>query len=126
MNIMAIAQDINPFVAFLIGMVTIFIGIFAILKPAFMSSKFGITVNGSALPYVISTGVRDVFMGLSVLVLAYQHEWKLLGAIQLLIGFVAIGDFLNVFKNGDKKTSLVHFAGAGAVFVYGTWLLIYY
>ncbi len=119
MSLVAIAHYIAP----IIGLSTIIIGICAVLQPQPMSKKFGITVSGAALPYVVSTGIRDVFIGLTVLVLFYRQEWSLLGVINLLIGVVAISDFLVVKKHGDKKTSLAHLAGAVGVVAYGAWLL---
>ena len=119
MNLITIAHYIAP----LIGMSTIIIGVFAVLRPQPMAKKFGITAHGAALPYVISTGIRDVFIGLTVLILFYLQEWKALGAINLCIAIVAISDFKVVRKYGDKKTSYVHLAGAVAVIIYGVWLL---
>jgi hypothetical protein len=101
----------------------LFIGVAATAKPEAMSKKFGITVSGVALPYVMSTGIRDVFIGLIVLILFYLQDWTALGAGHLCIGIVAISDFLVVRKYGDKKTSLIHLGGAVVVFAYGAWLL---
>lgn len=111
------------YLAPIIGFLTIFIGIFAALKPEPMSKNFGISVTGPALPYVVSTGIRDVFMGLTILILFYKQDWVVLGFIHLCVGLVAISDFLVVQKHGDKKTSLVHLAGAIAVIGYGIWLI---
>lgn len=111
------------YIAPVIGLTTLSIGISAAIWPQPMSKKFGIDASDKALPYVVSTGVRDVFMGLTVLILFYQQQWKILGAINLCIGLVAISDFLVVRKHGDSKTSLVHLAGAIAVIGYGTWLI---
>ena len=55
------------------GFITLLIGIAATAKPKEMSKKFGIAVSGEALPYVMSTGIRDVFMGLVVLILFYHR-----------------------------------------------------
>jgi hypothetical protein len=107
----------------LIGIVTILIGLAAVLKPEPMSKKFGISVRGEALPFVISTGIRDVFMGATILVLFFQQEWISLGLINLCVGAVAISDFLVVYRNGDRKTSLVHLFGAVTVIGYGSWLV---
>lgn len=108
----------------IIGLCTFLIGVLAVSKPKYMSEKFGIVANESTLPYVVSTGIRDVFIGLIVLILFYYQAWKILGASNLCIGIVAISDFLVVRKYGDKKTSLIHLIGAVVVITYGTWLLI--
>ena len=111
------------YIALVIGVLTFIIGVAAVLKPEPMSKKFGISVKGSALPYVVSTGVRDIFIGLTILILFYRQDWPVLGAINLCVGIVAISDFLVVQKHGDKKTSIVHLFGAIAVIFYGIWLL---
>jgi hypothetical protein len=115
--------EISYYLALLIGVTTLIIGICAMIRPLPMAVKFGVSVGESAVPYVLSTGVRDVFMGLTVLILWSLQHWKALGAISLCLGLVAISDFQVVRKYGDKKTSYVHLAGAMAVFIYGAWLL---
>jgi hypothetical membrane protein len=119
MNLSSVFYYIAP----LIGVCTLFIGICATLRPLPMSKKFGIAASESSAPYVISTGIRDVFMGLTVLILFYLQQWSGLGAINVCISIVAISDFKVVYKYGDKKTSYVHLAGAISVIVYGAWLL---
>jgi hypothetical protein len=119
MSFTELAYYIAPF----IGVTTLVIGICAVIRPLPMAAKFGISVGEPALPYVVSTGIRDVFIGLAVLILFYLQEWKALGAINLCIAIVAISDFMIVRKYGNKKTSYVHLAGAIAVITYGVWLL---
>ncbi len=106
-----------------VGFVALFIGLSAMIRPQAMSLKFGIAADAKALPYVVSLGIRDIFMGLTVLILFYQSEWFSLGLVHLCLGLVAACDFLVVFKNGFKKTSWVHLAGAIACFLYGAWLV---
>lgn len=117
-------QTVGYFFPLLIGFVTLLIGIIAMAKPEMMSKQFGIAVNGIALPYVRSLGIRDIFMGLVVLILFHQQAWVALGATHLCLGLVAVSDFLVVLKHGDKKASLTHLAGAVMVFAYGAWLLL--
>lgn len=122
-NLKMVLPSTLHYIAPVIGLVTTLIGIAAVLKPEPMSKKFGIAARGSALPYVVSTGIRDVFIGLSILTLVYFEQWLALGFINLFVGIVAISDFLVVIRNGDKKTSVVHLAGALIVITYGVWLL---
>jgi hypothetical protein len=117
--------DALYYLAPIIGIGTIAIGISAVLRPEAMSKKFGIPVTGSALPYVISTGARDIFIGLTILILYYFKLWQALGYINLFTGIVAISDFLVVRKYGHKKTSLTHLFGAVLVVSYGSWLISY-
>lgn len=111
------------YLAPIIGLVTLAIGVLAVLQPQRMSKQFGVTATHVTLPYVVSTGIRDVFIGLTVLILFYNKNWMLLGLINLCISIVAISDFIVVLKHGDKKTSLVHLFGAIVVTAYGAWLV---
>ncbi len=120
MNILKLVHFIGP----IIGFFALVIGIFAVLRPKPMSKNFGIAAGDSALPFVVSTGVRDVFIGLIVLILFFMENWQALGAANLCIGIVAICDFFVVRKHGDKKVSLVHLGGAVAVIGYGALLVI--
>ncbi|MES2801246.1 MAG: DUF4267 domain-containing protein [Bdellovibrionota bacterium] len=106
----------------IIGLGTLVIGILAVLRPQPMSKKFGIAATHLTLPYVVSTGIRDVFMGLTVLILFYNKNWTLLGLINFCISIVAVSDFLVVLKHGEKKTSFIHLFGAVLVTAYGIWL----
>lgn len=111
------------YLAALIGLGALVIGICATVRPLQMATKFGVSATESAKPYVMSTGIRDVFIGLTVLILFYRQEWVALGLIQFCISIVAISDFNVVRKYGDPKTSYVHLAGAVIVVLYGFWLL---
>lgn len=93
------------------------------LQPQKMSEKFGVTATAGALPYVISTGVRDVFIGLTVLILFYFKSWAALGYISFGVGIVAVSDFAVVRKHGNKKTAIVHAVGALVVIAYGFYLV---
>lgn len=108
-----------------VALVAIAIGLGAILRPQPMSLKFGISADKKAQPYVMSLGIRDIFMGLSILILFLLSEWFSLGLIHLCLGLVAVCDFFVVFKHGIKKTSYVHALGAAASFIYGAWLIYY-
>lgn len=111
---MSIIQIVH-YLAALVGVGTLVIGILAMLKPEPMSKNFGIGVSGFALPYVVSTGVRDIFIGLCVFVLFWRQEWVTLGCINFCIAVVALSDFFVVRKHGHKMTSLVHLFGAALV-----------
>jgi hypothetical protein len=120
---MAFSIHLFEYIAPIIGIVSLLIGIAAAAKPEAMSAKFGIAAKGATWPYVVSTGMRDVFMGLTVLILFYLQQWQAQGAIQLCLGVVALSDFWVVSKYGDRRTSFVHLFSAVFVIVYGSWLL---
>jgi len=117
------APSVFHYIALVIGLVTLLIGVGAVVRPALMSEKFGIKASGATLPYVIATGIRDVFIGLTILSLFYFQLWTAMGFIQISVGVVAVIDFMVVRKHGDPKTSLVHLFGAIFVFGYGFWLV---
>lgn len=119
MDLIALSYYIAP----VIGLTTILIGTGAFLKPEPMSKNFGIQATGTAAPYVQSVGIRDIFMGFTVLILYFYQLWFAMALIQFCIGLVALSDFIVVKKNGDPKASLVHLAGAIAVIGYGIWLI---
>ena len=107
----------------LIGFGACFIGLLAIIKPEFMSSGFGIKVDGFAASYVVALGIRDLFIGLVVLLLYVNEAWSLIGYTSLLIAMVAFSDFIVVFKNGRKSASFVHLIGLLIALAYGFILL---
>lgn len=111
------------YLAPIIGLGALTIGILAMLWPQKMSEKFGISVVGESLPYVISTGVRDVFIGLVVILLYKAQNWSVLGYVHFFIAVVAVSDFAVVIKHGVRKTALVHAFGAVLVSVYGFFLI---
>ncbi len=111
------------YIAPIIGLGALTIGILAVLWPQPMSKKFGIAADGLTLPYVVSTGIRDIFIGLTVLILFYNRNWPLLGLINFCISIVAASDFLIVFRHGEKKTSFAHLFGVILVTAYGIWLI---
>lgn len=108
-----------------IGIAATGIGVLAILKPQFMSKGFGIEVKEHQTHYVVAVGIRDVFIGLSVLTLFYSQEWRVLAFTSLFIAMVAVSDFLVVLINGDRMASFTHLAGAVFAAVYSAMLFIY-
>ena len=115
--------ELSLYMAPVVGITAVIIGVGAVLKPHQMAENFGISASGSASSYVVSLGIRDVFVGLTVLILYFNQAWRELGLIQFCIGLVAISDFLVVLKKGNKIISLIHLAGAFVVTAYGMWLL---
>lgn len=119
-------ESLNVFLYFnlAVGIVAMLIGVGAMVQPQAMSLKFGIAADSKALPYVVSLGIRDIFMGATVLLLFFLSQWFALGLVHIFLGVVAASDFRVVFKNGIKKTSLVHLAGAIVSMIYGVWLSV--
>lgn len=110
------------YLAPVMGIVAFLIGIAAMVKPELMAKKFGIAANKEALPYVVSTGIRDVFIGLVLIALFFSERWQTLGLSVLFVALVAVSDFVMVWKHGDKKMAWVHFSGAVTAALYGAFL----
>lgn len=81
------------------------------LLPTKMSEGFGIAVSGAGVHYVRALGVRDVFVGLVVLLLGYYEQWTSLGYVCIAIAIVAASDFYTVFRYGQRQASFAHLAG---------------
>jgi len=123
-NGVSMLEFVRIYLAPLIGLATLGIGLLAVAKPQKMSINYGIYANDKALPYVVATGIRDVFMGLMIVALFFLKEWRAIAIAQFLLAIVAIVDFSIVIKSGEKLKALVHLTGALAVSFYGIWILL--
>lgn len=112
------------YLAPVMGIVAFLIGAAAVIKPDFMSKKFGIAASSEALPYVVSTGIRDVFIGLVIIALFFAEQIQTLSLSILFVSLVALSDFVMVRKHGDRKMSWIHLSGALIAGLYGTFLLV--
>ncbi|MBC7420591.1 MAG: DUF4267 domain-containing protein [Bdellovibrio sp.] len=117
-------QQILSFIPAMAGLVALIIGLLAVITPAKASKGFGIEASGPALHYVVATGVRDIFIGLIMLVLYWHGDTKIIGACFICIAVVAIADFTLTFKHGSKKQSVVHAAGAIFSIIYGSLVIL--
>jgi len=106
-----------------IGLGAVVIGTAAVIMPAKASKSFGIEVHGEALPYVQATGARDIFLGITLLILFWRHEVLTAGYVCLAIAIVSIVDAFVTWKNGSKPHTLVHIGGTILVLAYGAWLI---
>lgn len=111
--------------AAIIALFTLIIGIFAAAKPKAMAKNFGVPVPPEAYPFVIATGLRDIYIGLGIFVLYFLNLWFAIAITCLCLGLLALGDFVIVRKYGVKKVSWAHFLGATGAFIYGSFLLVY-
>ena len=114
---MSYIEILNNF-SLLIGFGVITIGFLAILKPKFMSKNFGIPIEGKALSYISSLGIRDIFIGLILFYMFYIKAWLAIAFINLCICLVALTDFIVVIKHGNKKNSFTHLAGLIVSLIY--------
>ena len=100
------------------------IGATATLAPQLMSKNFGIeSTTDKTLPWVVSVGMRDVFMGLVIVILYSSQLWVEMAWAHFALAVVAISDFIVVYRHGNRLFCLTHLAGAIAVIAYGAILL---
>ncbi len=119
MNILNLLQ----YVALITGVLAVLLGTVALILPTKMSEGFGIPVSGIASAYVSSLGVRDIFIGFVMLMLYFNEAWKMIAYTSFMISAVALIDFIVVYKNGSKKTSLTHLIGVIIFVIYGFLIL---
>lgn len=116
-------QQIIYWIPAITGAFALIIGLLAVVSPQKASQSFGIEVHGLALPYVMATGVRDIYIGLVTLILFRFGNTQLLGANFICIAVIAIADFILTFKVGSRRHSVVHIAGAVFSLIFGIILL---
>jgi len=104
-------QILLPYFAYAVSGVACLVGLGAMLFPKKMSEGFGVPISGAGVHYVRALGVRDIFVGIVVLLLGASALWAQLGYVCLAIALIAASDFYTVFYHGERKTSLAHFAG---------------
>jgi hypothetical protein len=105
-----------------IGIVPIGIGFLAAFRPQMMSKNFGVEVSGPSTAFVRCTGIRDIFLGIAILVPILWQDRDQLLVILLATGLVAVGDFMIVRAAGDKNKSWIHFISALAIFIFAGYL----
>lgn len=96
----------------LVGLLTLVIGLAAMIAPQKMSGIFGIQVSGNALGLVIAMGVRDLCIGGAIFVTYMADLILQAGWILLFLGVVSFSDFGCVFKYGSRFISYTHLIGA--------------
>lgn len=111
------------FILLLIGIGAILIGLAAVALPQRASQSFGIKVYSEALPYVQATGARDIFLGITLLILYWRNDFLTAGYVCVAIACVSIVDAYVTWRNGSKPHSLFHVAGTVGVVAYGIWLI---
>ena len=116
--------ELSLYLSLLIGVVATAVGVAILIKPKQMAVVFGIEASESAMPYVVSCGSRDLFIGLTVLALYFNQAWLEMGYINLFISLVSVSDFLVVRKNGNKNKSALHLLSGVVAVVYGIWLIV--
>ena len=116
---MSYTELLNSF-SLIIGLGVSFIGLLAISAPRFMSKNFGIPLDDKkALSYIVSLGIRDIFIGLTVFYLFFEKAWMTIAFVHFFISIVALSDFIVVMKHGDKNSYITHLTGLVISLLYG-------
>jgi hypothetical protein len=94
-------------------------GLNFLLNPHGAASGFGIDPwpTGNAAGYFIVKAVRDLFMGLVLLVLLALRERRLTGIALALVTIVPIGDMITVLTHGGSAATALGVHGLTAVLV---------
>jgi hypothetical protein len=115
--------DLLHYVALITGILAIVLGVVAIFIPVRMSKGFGIPVEGKPSAYISSLGVRDIFIGFVLLMLYQESAWTQIGYLSFMVSIVALVDFVVVYRNGLKRTSITHLIGTVLFVIYGILIL---
>jgi hypothetical protein len=110
-------------IAPLIGAVAIVIGGLAVIFPKRASKHFGIELKHEGFPYVAAAGARDIFIGLTLLIVYNQGDVSLLAKIILCVAVVSVIDLVMTLRHGTRSQSFIHLGGTIGVLAYGGALL---
>ena len=90
------------------------LGVGALLAPRLSARQYGISLaDPRALAYIRAMGVRDLVLGVVLLLLAATERRGLLAAAVAVSALVAIVDFAVVAKDGaPARARLLHAGGA--------------
>jgi hypothetical protein len=103
-----IPSKIANYTTILTGLLLVFIGSRFLLTPLEAEAGFGIhvPVNGIYSFHYIK-GIRDLSVGLLLVLLCLAKEWRSLGLTMLCIMMVPLTDFLIVFTSPGHRTSSI-------------------
>ena len=89
------------YVAWIIAIVLVAIGLYALLAPHSVARHYGVRVEGEReTAYVRATGIRDVAIGVVLAATAYLHVLPLLIVVAAVGIIVSIGDLWVVARHG--------------------------
>lgn len=87
--------------AWIIAIVLIGVGIYALISPHALGRHYGVEVEGhKAAGFVRATGIRDIAIGVVLAAAAYLHSLPLLIVIAVVGIIVSITDFVIVSHHG--------------------------
>ncbi len=114
-----------PLFAPIIASGLLLVGLTAMTFPKWAAGMFGVKASTEGLPYVMAAGVRDVFIGLALLLIWQTGDHRLLAKAMVATAIVSLMDTYLVFKYGMRRQMALHILGTVAVVVYGFVLYSY-
>jgi hypothetical protein len=102
-------RSLSFWLALLIGVGIIYIGINGLLHPEAAAEAYGMPLHASSdFSFVRIKAVRDIVSGLFALAFLFLKRRRELSVLLLLAALIPIGDFLLVLLTGDHQ--IVHLA----------------
>lgn len=96
------------------------LGCFGAVDPRRASMAFGIAGDGA---WVRAAGVRDIALGLFVLMVFMHARATLLGEVCACLAIVPVGDSILVYRSGARLIGIAHGLSAIVLVVYGLLLM---
>jgi hypothetical protein len=118
-------KSISFWLASLIAIGIIYIGINGILHPADAAAGFGVPLhNASDLAFVRVKAVRDIVSGLVSIAFLLLRKRREFSILFLVFALIPIGDFLVVLFTGDHQLLhlAIHSGTALYMIIVGSWL----
>lgn len=109
---------------FLVPAAIIGLGINFLFNPEGASAGFGIPITDpTAFPFMWIKGIRDIFAGLTVLVLLFRGDRRTISIIYSIAVFIAIGDGFVILKHlGFAPPIFIHWGTATYMGIVATFL----
>jgi Domain of unknown function (DUF4267) len=109
-----------------------FVGLLLIFNPEAGERFFGLNLDeGDNYSFQFTTAIRQIYLGVIILVLLWRHQFRALGFLLLTIPMIPVTDFLIVFTSPDGSLwqAFPHLSGLlvmglGIYFIRGPQVLL--
>lgn len=91
-----------------------YVGLLLIFNPGLGERFFGLNLSdGDSYSFHFTTAIRQIYLGMIILVLLWLRQLKALGFLLLTIPLIPITDFLIVFNapNASLRAAFPHLSG---------------
>lgn len=102
-----------------LGLAPISFGLQFLLVPQWAASGFGIDPwpTGNEAGYFLVKAVRDIVLGLNILILLALRQWRATAIVMALATLVPVVDMITVLTHGGSVATAVGIHGVTAVIV---------